>query len=140
MRVGDALAGGVLFAAIVIDRVAASGLRFSLPSGKPMDLTASVALELAAVPLIAALLWLPSISTAPARVGLVISTALDVLNGVPSIVIGVFVYALLVVQFRQSAFIASIALGIIMLPLVSRATQEVLALVPQSLVTVTSTV
>ena len=60
-------------------------------------------------------------------------TALDVLNGIPSIVIGIFVFALLVVEFRQNAFIASIALAIIMLPLVSRSTQEVLALVPQSL-------
>jgi phosphate transport system permease protein len=70
---------------------------------------------------------------APARVAVLIRTALDVLNGIPSIVIGIFVYALLVVRFHQNAFIASIALAIIMLPLVSRAAQEVLALVPQSL-------
>jgi hypothetical protein len=68
--IGAALAGGVLYAAIVIDRVAASGLRLSLPSGKPMALAASVALELAAVPLVAALLWLPSTSKAPPRPGL----------------------------------------------------------------------
>jgi phosphate transport system permease protein len=67
------------------------------------------------------------------RVALVIRTALDVLNGVPSIVIGIFVFALLVVGHQQSAFAGSCALAIIMLPLVSRATQEVLALVPQSL-------
>jgi phosphate transport system permease protein len=67
------------------------------------------------------------------RVGLVVRTSLDVLNGIPSIVIGIFVYALLVLEFRQNAFIASIALAIIMLPLVARSTQEVLALVPQSL-------
>jgi phosphate transport system permease protein len=66
------------------------------------------------------------------RAALVVRTALDVLNGIPSIVIGIFVYALLVVTFRQNAFIASIALAIIMLPLVSRSTQEVLTLVPQS--------
>jgi len=48
-------------------------------------------------------------------------------------VIGIFVYALLVVRFHQNAFIASVALGIIMLPLVSRSAQEVLALVPRSL-------
>jgi phosphate transport system permease protein len=70
---------------------------------------------------------------APARVGVTVRTALDVLNGIPSIVIGIFVYALLVVRFHQNAFIASIALAIIMLPLVSRSTQEVLALVPDSL-------
>jgi len=70
---------------------------------------------------------------APPRVGVIVRTALDVLNGIPSIVIGIFVYALLVVRFHQNAFIASVALGIIMLPLVSRSTQEVLALVPRSL-------
>jgi phosphate transport system permease protein len=67
------------------------------------------------------------------RVAVLVRGALDVLNGVPSIVIGIFVYALLVLRFKQSAFVASIALAIIALPLVSRATQEVLALVPQSL-------
>src|SRR5262249_6541000 len=71
---------------------------------------------------------------APAQVGLLVRTSLDILNGVPSIVIGIFVYSLLVLRFHhQSAFFASIALAIIMLPLVSRSTQEVLALVPESL-------
>jgi phosphate transport system permease protein len=70
---------------------------------------------------------------APPRAGVAVRTALDVLNGIPSIVIGIFVYSLLVVRFHQNAFVASIALAIIMLPLVSRSTQEVLALVPQSL-------
>ena len=59
--------------------------------------------------------------------------ALDVLNGVPSIVIGIFVYALLVVGSGQAAWKASFALAIVMLPLVSRATIEVLDLVPSSL-------
>ena len=59
--------------------------------------------------------------------------ALDVLNGVPSIVIGIFVYALLVTGSGQAAWKASFALAIIMLPLVSRATIEVLNLVPGSL-------
>jgi len=70
---------------------------------------------------------------APPRVALAVRTALDVLNGIPSIVVGIFVYALLVVRFRQSALVASVALAIIMLPLVARSTQEVLALVPRSL-------
>ena len=70
---------------------------------------------------------------APPQIGLLVRTSLDVLNGIPSIVIGIFVYALLVIRFKQSAFMASIALAIIMLPLVSRSAQEVLALVPQSL-------
>ncbi len=63
-----------------------------------------------------------------------IRLALDVLNGVPSIVIGVFVYALIVVPLhRQSGWAGAFALAIVMLPLVSRATMEVLALVPDTL-------
>jgi phosphate transport system permease protein len=67
------------------------------------------------------------------RIAVVVRTALDVLNGVPSIVIGIFVYGLLVLRFKQSALIASFALAIIMLPLISRSAQEVLKLVPSSL-------
>jgi phosphate transport system permease protein len=67
------------------------------------------------------------------RVAVVIRSALDVLNGIPSIVIGIFVYSLLVLRFKQSAFMASIALAIIGLPLISRSAQEVLKLVPQTL-------
>jgi phosphate transport system permease protein len=69
---------------------------------------------------------------APPPVRRVIGLVLDVLNGVPSIVIGIFVFALLIVGHQQSALAASFALAIIMLPLVARSTQEVLALVPQS--------
>jgi phosphate transport system permease protein len=58
---------------------------------------------------------------------------LDVLNGVPAIVIGIFVYALIVLGHGQSAFAGSFALAILMLPTVARATMEVLALVPGSL-------
>jgi phosphate transport system permease protein len=59
--------------------------------------------------------------------------ALDVLNGIPSIVIGIFVFGLLVVGSGQAAWKASFALAVIMLPLVARSTQEVLALVPLSM-------
>ena len=58
---------------------------------------------------------------------------LDVLNGVPAIVVGIFIYGLLVLGHGQSAIFAALALAILMLPMVSRATQEVLALVPRSL-------
>jgi phosphate transport system permease protein len=67
------------------------------------------------------------------RVAGAIKLALDVLNGLPSIVIGVFMYVLLVVGRGQNGFIGALSLAIIMLPLISRATQEVLALVPESL-------
>jgi phosphate transport system permease protein len=62
-----------------------------------------------------------------------VSLVLDVLNGLPSIVIGIFVYGLLVIGSGQAAWKASFALAVIMLPLVARSTQEVLRLVPDSL-------
>jgi len=58
---------------------------------------------------------------------------LDILNGIPAIVVGIFIYGLLVVGHGQSAIYGSFCLAILMLPLVSRATQEVLALVPRAL-------
>jgi phosphate transport system permease protein len=67
------------------------------------------------------------------RVGRPIRVALDVLNGFPSIVIGIFAFTLLVVGHQQSGVAGSFALAVIMLPLVARATMEVLALVPSSL-------
>lgn len=62
-----------------------------------------------------------------------VGLALDVLNGVPAIVIGIFVYGLVVLGHGQSALAGSFALACLMLPLVARATIEVLALVPSSL-------
>ena len=70
---------------------------------------------------------------APPRLGRPIRVVLDVLNGFPSIVIGVFVFALLVAGNRQSGLAGAFALGIIMLPLVARAAMEVLELVPAAL-------
>ena len=58
---------------------------------------------------------------------------LDVLNGVPTIITGIFVFGLMVEGGQQSAFAASVALAIIMLPIVARTAQEVLALVPATL-------
>ena len=58
---------------------------------------------------------------------------LDVLNGVPAIVVGIFVFGLLVVGHGQSAVFGAFALAILMLPMVARATQEIFDIVPQSL-------
>ena len=58
---------------------------------------------------------------------------LDVLNGVPAIVVGVFVFGVLVVGHGQSAIFGAFALAILMLPMVARATQEILEVVPRSL-------
>jgi phosphate transport system permease protein len=62
-----------------------------------------------------------------------VGLVLDVLNGIPAIVIGIFVYGLIVVGHGQSGYAGSFALAILMLPLVARTTIEVLALVPDSL-------
>jgi phosphate transport system permease protein len=58
----------------------------------------------------------------------------DVLNGVPSIVFGIFAYALFVLPMRRfSALAGGFALGLIMLPIVLRTTEEMVRLVPNSL-------
>jgi phosphate transport system permease protein len=67
------------------------------------------------------------------RVARLVALALDLLNGLPTIIIGLFVFGLLVVGGGQSGFAGSIALAIIMLPLIARAAQEVLLLVPNNM-------
>lgn len=58
----------------------------------------------------------------------------DVLNGVPSIVIGITAYALVVVTQKHFSLLAgSVALGIMMIPTICRTTEEVLLMVPQSI-------
>ncbi len=68
------------------------------------------------------------------RLGWWIRFTADVLNGIPSIVIGVFVYALVVVPMKRfSALAGGLALGMMMIPLVMRTTEEMVRLVPASL-------
>jgi phosphate transport system permease protein len=58
----------------------------------------------------------------------------DVLNGVPSIVIGIYAYTLIVLPTKTfSAYAGGVALGVIMLPIVARTTEEMLRLVPSNL-------
>ncbi|MDT7687796.1 MAG: phosphate transport system permease protein [Acidobacteriota bacterium] len=58
----------------------------------------------------------------------------DTLTGIPSIVTGVFVYTLIVIPMKQfSALAGGIALAVIMIPVVTRTTEEMLRLVPTSL-------
>jgi phosphate transport system permease protein len=60
--------------------------------------------------------------------------AADVLNGVPSIVVGIFAYGLAVLPVKRfSAIAGGVALGILMLPIVIRTTEELLRLVPAGL-------
>ncbi len=68
------------------------------------------------------------------RIGHAVRFVLDLLNGVPTIITGIFVYGLIVEsQGHQSGFAGSVALAIVMLPIVARTAQEVLALVPATL-------
>ena len=65
------------------------------------------------------------------RFGDLIRFTADVLNGVPSIVIGIAVYSLVVVRQKHfSAFSGGVALGIMMIPTIARATEEMLLMVP----------
>ena len=67
------------------------------------------------------------------RVGRPVRLALDLMNGLPSIVVALFVFGLLVAGRHQSGFAGSVGLAIIMLPLIARASQEMLLLVPRQL-------
>ena len=68
------------------------------------------------------------------RLGKAIRFTADVLNGVPSIVIGIVAYAIVVLyQKHFSALAGGVALAIMMVPTISRTTEEMLLLVPQSL-------
>lgn len=68
------------------------------------------------------------------RLGMPIRLTLDVMNGYPSIIVGVFFFALIVEPAEsQSAIAASIALAMIMVSIVARGTEEVLRLVPHNL-------
>ena len=65
----------------------------------------------------------------PARV---IQTVIDLLNGLPTIVAGVFVYGLIVVPYGRSGLSASIALAIVVTPLVTRSCYEAIGRVPST--------
>ena len=68
------------------------------------------------------------------RLGSAIRFTADVLNGVPSIVIGIVGYAIVVLyQHHFSALAGGVALSIMMVPTICRTTEEMLLLVPQAL-------
>jgi phosphate transport system permease protein len=65
--------------------------------------------------------------------GNVIRFTADVLNGVPSIVMGIAAYGLIVVHYKFSALAGGVALAIMMVPTITRTTEEMLATVPHAL-------
>lgn len=70
----------------------------------------------------------------PGGLGTVVRFLNDVLTGIPSIVTGMFVYSLLVLTMGGfSALAGGVALGLIMIPTVTRSTEEMLKMVPTSL-------
>ncbi len=79
-------------------------------------------------------LYLTEFAGPRSRVAGVMKLALDMMQGLPTIVVGLFIFGLIVIpQHRQSGLAGSIALAIVMLPLMARSSQEVLLLVPNSL-------
>jgi phosphate transport system permease protein len=68
------------------------------------------------------------------RLGGVVRFIVDTLTGIPSIVTGVFVYAIVVLPMKHfSAMAGGVALALIMIPIVARTTEEMLKLVPHSM-------
>lgn len=68
------------------------------------------------------------------KLGTTVRFTADVLNGVPSIVIGIFAYTLFVLPMKRfSALSGAFALGIIMIPTIMRTTEEMLRMVPRTL-------
>jgi phosphate transport system permease protein len=79
-------------------------------------------------------LYLTEFANPRARSARGLKLVLDLLQGLPTIVVGVVIYGLIVVtEGRESGFAGSVALSIVMLPLIARSSQEVLLLVPSTL-------
>lgn len=77
-------------------------------------------------------IYLTEFAGADSRSARVLKLVLDLLQGLPTIIVGVVVYGLLVAGHTESGFAGSVALSIVMLPLIARSSQEVLLLVPHS--------
>jgi phosphate transport system permease protein len=69
----------------------------------------------------------------PGRLARLIRFMSDVMTGVPSIVMGLFIYTVWTLRFGLSGFAGSLALACLMLPIVIRSTEEMLRLVPDDL-------
>lgn len=79
-------------------------------------------------------LYLTEFAGARSGSGRALKLGLDMMQGIPTIVVGLVVYGLIVLPMhQQSGLAAAVAVGIVMLPLMARSSQEVLLLVPGSL-------
>lgn len=97
-------------------------------------LIATIATAIATPIGVLAAIYLAEFAGRGSRFGSALKLALDLMQGLPTIVIGLFVYGLLVLPMhRQSGIAGAVALAIVMLPLIARSSQEVLLVVPSSL-------
>jgi phosphate transport system permease protein len=109
---------------------------FGLPGGgiKPLIVGSAILVAIAtaiALPLgVLTALFLTEFASR--RLASIIQLTLDLMNGLPSVIIGVFVFGLLVDGHKMSGYAGGFALSVVMLPLVARSTQEVLRLVPSA--------
>jgi phosphate transport system permease protein len=79
-------------------------------------------------------LYLTEFAGPRSRLANMLKMVLDLLQGLPTIIVGIVVYGLIVAgEHRQTGFAGSIALAIVMLPMIARSSQEVLTLVPGTL-------
>jgi phosphate transport system permease protein len=79
-------------------------------------------------------LYLTEFAGGNSRSGRALKLGLDLMQGLPTIVVGLFIYGLIVLPLHaESGFAGAVALAIIMLPLMARSSQEVLLLVPATL-------
>jgi phosphate transport system permease protein len=70
---------------------------------------------------------------ATGRLAAMVRLVVDVMLGIPTIVTGAFVYAVWVIEFGFSGYAGAFALGLVMVPLIVRATEEMLRLVPRDI-------
>jgi phosphate transport system permease protein len=110
------VAGGIANSLLGTLEIVAIGTLFALPMGVLTGL------------------YLTEFAGAASATGRALKLGLDVMQGIPTIVIGLFVYGLIVLPLhKESGFAAAVALAIVMLPLIARSSQEVLLLVPGTL-------
>jgi phosphate transport system permease protein len=98
--------------------------------------TALIALfgALIAVPIgVLIAIYLSEFAGPGSRVAATLKLVLDLMQGLPTIIVGLLVFSLLVYRHHTSGIAGSIALSIVMLPLIARSSQEVMLLVPNSL-------
>lgn len=135
----------IILGYITVRGVSSLSLEFLLDTPKPVGEGGGIGnaiLGSAMMTLLAAVIGLPTGIAAGVYLaeygrnwyGNIVRFVADTLIGTPSIIIGIFIYALVVMPMgRQSGLAGGLALAIIMIPIVARTTEEMIRLVPQSM-------